>query len=223
MIPRIAAFLIAICAIAPAIGSTGARAQGVPKFEIADSPIQLEGPARPGIYLGGVGREAGFFGYETGRFEAWSWPVKLFHDFELAFKIPDYTEPIPGASVARQVIVRPEMMTVVYSHATFTVRQHLLAPLNEPGIIVLLDVSAAKPLEIVASFKADLDLMWPAGIGGQYAIYRAEQRRFLLSESRREYNAYIGSPYTTEGSTHPAHAAPDAPSVFRIAVDGANI
>ena len=159
-------------------------AQEIPKFEVATSPIQLEGPARPGAYLGGVGREAGFFGYETGDFEAWAWPVKLFHDFRLAFKIPDYTEPIPARSVASQVIVRPEMMTVVYSHATFTVRQHFLVPLHEPGMIVLLDVSAVQPLEIVASFKADLDLMWPAGIGGQYAFYDEGNRRFILGGSR---------------------------------------
>ncbi len=201
------------------VAACAANAQTVPKFEIAESPIQLGGPARPGVYLGGVGREAAFFGDETGTFEAWSWPVKLFHEFELAFKIPDYTEPIPGRSVASQVVVRPEMMTVVYSHATFTVRQHFLVPLHEPGMIVLLDVSAVGPLEIVASFKADLDLMWPAGIGGQYAFYDAGNNRFILSESRREYNGFIGSPFTTEGSTHPAHATPDAPSAFRIAVD----
>ncbi|UCF21114.1 MAG: amylo-alpha-1,6-glucosidase, partial [Gemmatimonadota bacterium] len=194
-------------------------AQRIPRFEIATSPIQLEGTVRPGVYLGGVGREAGFFGFETGDFEAWVWPVKLFHDFRLAFKIPDYSEPIPAERLAARVMVRPEMMTVVYSHATFTVRQHFLVPLHEPGMIVLLDVQAVKPLEIVASFQADLDLMWPAGIGGQYAFYDANNRRFILSESRREYNAYVGSPFATEGSSHPAHATPDAPSVFRIAVD----
>jgi glycogen debranching enzyme len=145
--------------------------------------------------------------------------VKLFHSFELSFKIPDYTEPIAGRSVAKRVIVRPELMTVVYSHATFTVKQHFLVPLHEPGIIVLLDISTVRPLEIVASFQADLDLMWPAGIGGQYAYYEADDRRFVLSESRREYNAYVGSPFATEGSTHPAHATPDAPSLFRVAVD----
>jgi glycogen debranching enzyme len=204
-----------ICLSAPC----GVGAQGVPKFRIQYSPIQLEGPARPGIYLGGVGREAAFFGQETGSLEAWAWPVKLLHEFELSFKIDDYSEPILGASVARRVIVRPELMTVVYSHATFTVKQHLLVPLNEPGVIVLLDVEAVKPLEIVASFKADLDLMWPAGIGGQYAFWWNERKAFLLSESRREYNGYIGSPFAYEGSTHPAHAAPDAPSVFKVAVD----
>lgn len=210
---------LAAAGLALLCGPVSAQAQSVPKFEIQASPIQLDGLGRPGVYLGGVGRHAAFLGEETGSFEAWAWPVKLFHDFRLAFKIPDYTEPIPSASVAKQVIVRPELMTVVYSHATFTVQQHFLVPLHEPGLIVLLDVQAVKPLEIVAAFKADLDLMWPAGIGGQYAYYDAGNRRFILSESRREYNAYVGSPFATEGSTHPAHATPDAPSVFRIAVD----
>jgi hypothetical protein len=222
MKPRIAlpfATLMGLALLAPP--SLGA--QGVPKFEIARSPIQLEGPSRLGVYLGGVGREAAFFGYETGEFEAWAWPVKLFHDFELGFKIPDYSEPISGKNVAKRVMVRPEAMTVVYSHASFTVTQHFLVPLHEPGLIVLLDVSAVRPLEIVASFRADLELMWPAGIGGQYAYYDASNKRFILSESRREYNAYIGSPFATEGTSHPAHAAPDAPSVFRIEVDAARI
>jgi glycogen debranching enzyme len=214
-IPRLFVLPLSLAlALPPVLG-----AQGVPKFEVARSPIQLEGPSRLGIYLGGVGREAAFFGSETGELEAWAWPVKLLHDFELGFKIPDYSEPIPGYRVAKRVIVRPELMTVVYSHATFTVMQHFLVPLHEPGIIVLLNISTVRPLEIVASFQADLDLMWPAGIGGQYAFYDSDNRRFILSESRREYNAYVGSPFATEASTHPAHATPDAPSLFRIAVD----
>lgn len=218
----IARFLVVLAGLAC---STPAclRAQGVPKFEIASSPIQLEGPARPSIYLGGVGRAAAFLGSETGEFEAWAWPVKLLHDFELGFKIPDYSEPIPGKAVAKRVIVRPELMTVVYSHASFTVKQYFLVPLHEPGVIVLLDISTVRPLEIIASFQADLDLMWPAGIGGQYVFYDSDNGRFILSESRREYNAYVGSPFATAGSTHPAHATPDAPSLLRIAVDTGRI
>ena len=215
---------LAFCGLlAFALSTSPLTAQTVPRFEIAESPIQLEGPARPGIYLGGPGREAAFFGYETGEFEAWGWPVKLLHDFRLAFKVPEYSEPIPAERVARRVVVRPELMTVIYSHAAFTIQEHFLVPLHEPGIILLLDVSTVRPLEIVASFQSDLDLMWPAGIGGQYAVWLGDRHRFLLSESRREYNAYIGSPAAGEGSSHPAHAAPDAPSVFRIPVDTSRI
>ena len=219
-VPKPVRIALGVCGVALSL-APASYAQSVAKFDIVSNPIQLQGPARPGMYLGGAGRQSAFFGYETGEFEAWTWPVKLLHEFELGFKIPDYTEPIPGRSIATRVIVRPELMTVVYSHATFTVSQHFLIPLHEPGVIILLDVNAVRPLEIVASFKADLDLMWPAGIGGQYAIYDEDNRRFLLSESRREYNAYIGSPFSIGGSTHPAHAAPDAPSVFHISVDTA--
>jgi glycogen debranching enzyme len=203
-----------LCSLAPAL-----RAQTVPRFEIAPSPIQLEGPARPGVYLGAVGRRAALLGEETGAFEAWAWPLLLLRDFELGFEIPDYDAPIPGASVARRVIVRPELATVVYSHASFTVCQHLLVPLDEPGAVILLEVDAVTPLEIVASFRADLDLMWPAALGGQSARWDAENRRFVLSESLRRANAFVGSPAATGGTSHPAHAAPDAPSVMRIAVD----
>lgn len=221
---RLGALLLLATGLVLLCGPAEGRGQSGPaKFDIETSPIQLEGPARPDIYLGGPAREAAFFGDETGRFEVWGWPVKLLHGFQLAFEIPEYTDPIPGPRVAKRVVVRPEAMTVVYSHAAFTIEQHFLVPLHEPGVIVLLDITTVRPMEIVASFHSDLDLMWPAGIGGQYAIWWGEGKRFLLSESRREYNAYVGSPFAISGSSHPAHAAPDAPSVFRIAVDTAQI
>ncbi|MCU0256648.1 MAG: hypothetical protein MUF60_07875, partial [Vicinamibacterales bacterium] len=56
---------------------------------------------------------------------------------------------------------------------------------------------------------------------GQYAAWRADVRAFLLSESLRRRNGYIGSPWATRASDHPAHALPDAPSVFHIPVDPA--
>lgn len=115
-------------ALLPLTAPVSTPAQSVPRFPIADSPIQLEGLARPGVYLGGPGREAAFFGRETGEFEAWGWPVKLLHDFRLSFKVPEYDEPIPGTSVAKRVIVRPEMMMVIYSHASFTVREIVADP-----------------------------------------------------------------------------------------------
>lgn len=219
-----ASILVALAGLTAGLGTpppTVAQAPAVPRFSIEPSPLQIAGAARPGRYIGAAGRASAILGDEDGRFEAWSWPVKLLHDFRLSFKIPEYTDPIPGSAVARRTIVRPELTTVVYSHATFTVKEHLLVPLHEPGAIVLLEASSVTPLEIIASFQADLDLMWPAGLGGQYAFWDAGNHRFLLSESRQTYNALVGSPWATEGSSHPAHAAPDAPSVFHIPVDTA--
>jgi len=193
----------------------------VPRFEIAPSPIGLRGDARPRQYLGVVGPRSAWLGLETGEAELWVHPLKLASGFELGFRVPEYVEPIRGRDVARTVEVRPEATTITYTHATFTVRQHVLAPLDEPGLLVLLEVDTYRPLEIVASFRAALQYAWPGGLGGQYAFWKEEDRAFVLSESLRRRNAFIGSPWAKSASSHPAHALPDAPSTFTIPVDPA--
>lgn len=91
-------------------------------------------------------------------------PLKLASGFHLDFRVPEYGEPVSGKDVARTVGVRPEATTITYSHATFTVRQHLLAPLDEPALLVLLEVDAVRPLEIVASFARAAREMVPIAI-----------------------------------------------------------
>ncbi len=212
---------LAIAVLVPAF----ARAQGeaslpsVPKFEIAPSPIGLRGDVRPRQYVGVVGRKAAWLGSETGEAELWVHPLKLANDFSLDFKIPDYEDPIRGADVARTIEVRPEVTTITYSHATFTVKQHILAPLDEPGLLVLLDVATFRPLEIGVRFRMVFQYAWPGAFGGQYVSWNDSLKAFLLSESLRQRNAYIGSPWASTASSHPAHALPDAPTVFRIPVD----
>jgi hypothetical protein len=92
----------------------------VPRFERPVSPIVLEGPARPAAYLEASGRRAAFLGREDGSFEAWVYPMKILRGFELAFEIEDYASPIPGASLASRVDVRPEASTIRYVHSSFT-------------------------------------------------------------------------------------------------------
>jgi len=193
----------------------------VPRFAVAPSPIGLRGDVRPRQYLGVVGPRSAWLGVETGEAELWVHPLKLASGFSLGFRVPEYAEPVRGADVARTVEVRPEATTITYSHATFTVRQHVLAPLDEPGLLVLLEVDAYRPLEIVVSFRTVLQYAWPGALGGQYAFWSADDRAFVLSESLRRRNAFIGSPWAASGSSHPAHALPDAPSTVTIPVDPA--
>jgi glycogen debranching enzyme len=200
-------------------GETAAQRQAVSRFAITDSPLTLSADVRPQQYLGVVGRAAAWLGSETGEAELWVHPLKLATDFRLDFKIPDYVDPVRGADVARTVDVRPEITTITYSHATFTVRQHILAPLDEAGLLVLLDVETFRPLEIVVSFKTVFQYAWPGAFGGQYTAWNDQEKAFVLSESLRERNGVIGSPWAATASTHPAHALPDAPNTFTIPVD----
>ncbi len=217
-IARCAASALALSVLvhAPASG------QGVSSFETPDPALRLEGPARPGAFISVTGRRAAVFGDETGALELWAWPLKLVRDLELSFAIPEYDDPIPGARVATTVEVTPAATTVTYTHATFTVREHILVPRDERGGVILLDVRTVGPLEIRVGMHADFDLAWPGSFGGQYMTWDEDRRAFLLSEGGvHRFNAMVGSPFAVDGTTHPAHDAPTIPSRFTLRFDPA--
>ena len=167
-----AAVLLALLVSAPDDGWSQETVKGrgdapVPWFDLGVSPIALEGSARPGVYLASAGRRAIAMGTEDGRLELWSWPIKWLHDFQLSFRVPKYTTPIPGRDVARRVVVRPEGVTIEYAYETFTVKQRIFAVLDQPATIMLLEVDAVRPMEIVAEFSPDIHFAWPASLGGQ--------------------------------------------------------
>lgn len=193
----------------------------VPRFPIQDSPIQLTGPVRPGEYLGVVGPGAAWLGTETGAAEVWVHPIKVANDFRLSFSTPQYGAPIRGDDVARTVEVRPEATTITYSHAAFQVKQHILVPDAEQGLLVLLEVDTPAPMEVIAEFQPVLNYMWPGSIGGQYAFWDAERRVFVLSESLQTRNAMVGSPWAVNSVEHPAHQLGEAPRTMVLPVDPA--
>ena len=180
--------------------------------------VDLTGPARPWGYVSAIGRRAALLGNEVGSFEAWVWPLKLLHGFELAFKTPLYDQPIPGRDIARTVTISPAGATIVYTHSAFTVTERLFAPLDQPAIVAVLEVDAVRPIEIIARFRADLQLAWPGGFGGQYVFWDDAERAFVLSESRRQVNGFFGSPWATWATNNPSHMLADAPSELHIAV-----
>ena len=203
---------------APRPTEPASAAGSVPFFPLGSSPLELRGDARPGAFVSAVGRRAIAMGTEDGRFELWTWPIKWLHDFQLAFRVPKYTAPIPGSQVARSVVVRPEGVTIEYAHEQFTVRQHVFAPLDEPALVMLLEVDAVRPVDVVATWAPDIHLAWPAGLGGQYMVWQQGPRAFLFSEGRRRINAFLGSPAVTQASDVPAHMLAGAPPQLVLGV-----
>ncbi|MFN8574995.1 MAG: GH116 family glycosyl hydrolase [Gemmatimonadaceae bacterium] len=187
-------------------------------FDLGQSPIALSGDVRPGMYLAAPGRRSIAMGTEDGRLELWSWPIKWLHDLQLSFRVPKYSAPLNGRDVARHVVVRPEGFTIEYSYETFTVKEHVFTPLNLPATIILLEVDAIRPMEIIASFTPDIHFAWPASLGGQYVAWSNEDKAFIFSESRRKVNAFLGSPAVTQASDVPAHMLAAAPPQFVIGV-----
>ena len=164
------------------------------------------------------GRRAAFLGREDGSFEAWAYPLKILHDFHLSFGIAAYADPIPGASLASTVDIRPEAATVRYSHAAFTVDATWLVPLDRPGGLVLLDVATTEPLTVYVKFRPDLKPMWPAALGGQYSYWDDTLKAYVIGEGSGRNAALIGSPLALTPPEQPAHNLPDAPSQFAIRI-----
>jgi glycogen debranching enzyme len=158
--------------------------------------LELSRPVRPWEFLSAVGTRAGLLGNESGRMEAWVYPLKLLRDFHLQF----HTEgrALPAETLARTLITRPESSTIVYTGDTFSVRETFFVPVNEPGAIILLEVETEFPLEIEARFLRDFQLEWPAALGGTYSFWDKDYRAFFLGEETKKFAALVGSPTATE-------------------------
>ncbi len=192
----------------------------IPFFALGESPIALRGEVQPGMFLSAVGRRAIAMGTEDGALELWSWPIKWLHDLRLSFRVPKYTEPIAGSAVAQSMEERPEGVTITYAYEQFTVREHVFVPLDKPAVVILLEVDAIRPLDIIATFTPDIHYAWPAGLGGQYLIWEQNARAFLFSEGKRQINAFLGSPAVTQASDVPAHMLAAAPPELVLGVGG---
>src|SRR6266567_5555212 len=128
--------------------------------EAAQTP-ELSRTIRTWEFLPVVGTRAGLFVNETGTFEAWVYPLKIFRDFHLTFYVGDRA--LPAESLARTLTVHPESASILYAGDSFRVRETLCVPVNEAGAIILLDIETEQLLEVEAAFTGDFQLEWPAG------------------------------------------------------------
>lgn len=184
------------------------------KFNIVQSEIQLQRRVSPGVYCESLGRQSAILGTEDGLFEVWVYPFKIASDVTFSVHIPQYHITVPAAKIAKTLIVRPELTTIVYSHDLFTIRQHLLAPLDSAGAVFLFDVDAFVPLEIWMNFMPNLIPMWPAGLGGQYSMWDENLNAYYLGEGTRKFAGLVGSPLAQQLSETPGHQLPDSPMQF---------
>lgn len=188
------------------------------KFPISSSPLQLEGVPISHQYFDVTGRRAILMGCEGRDMEVWIYPFKVAHNIRLSFDRKDFPEPLASETLARWIVVRPESTSIVFSHEEFRVTMTSFVPLDEAAAVILLDVDSHKPLTVSLSFVPDLEPMWPASLGGQYAFWNDDLKAFVLSESRRIYNALIGSPAAVRHFSTPAHRLSETPNRFEIDV-----
>ncbi len=100
----------------------------------AQSPpqsLELTRTVRSWEFLPVVGSKAGLFGNETGRFEAWVYPLKIFREFHLTFHVSGRA--LPAESLARTLTVHPESASILYVGDSFRVRENALCARQRRG------------------------------------------------------------------------------------------
>jgi glycogen debranching enzyme len=191
----------------------------IPKFPLRKSGLELERAAHAGAFYAVAGRRAAAFGYEHRALEAWVYPLKILDDFKLSFEIEGYPLEFTGADTLARINVRPEATTFIYSHAAFTVRQIIFTPLDEPGIVMLLDVRSALPLTVNVSFRPRLRLSWPAGLMTGSLSWNEKGRVYYITEETKRFAGVVGSPVARDVSVMPYQEEPrDVPARFRVEI-----
>ncbi len=191
----------------------------IPAFPIERDEMTLERLAQPNTYFDKVGRRFAILGFESGMFEAWAYPLKLCRQFEFSFLLKRSTRPIAGREIVRFIEVTPAATRLTYTHQSFTVKVIFVTSVSDPGAVIFLDVDSTEPLTIVASFLPVLQPMWPAGLGGQYAVWDSGLKAYVISEPTGMNHGLVGSPAAQGISYTPAHMLSDQPNEFTIAVE----
>src|ERR1035437_864507 len=105
-----------------------------------------------------AGQSGAVFGQGDGSFEAWIFPVKIASHFRITAELADYPIPIELSEYAASIEVNPDRTTITYSHAAFTVRQHMFSGrgAGAAGPVVFFEIASVRPLTLTFRFNPEM-------------------------------------------------------------------
>jgi hypothetical protein len=154
--------------------------------------MEISRPVRSWEFLDALGPKAGILGREDGVLEAYVYPLKVFKDLHLVFRIDGRV--IPGEPIARRIVSRPGSYTLVYSGDEYEVRETLAASSDQPGAVIRLQIHSFAPLRVDVEFTRDFQLMWPASIGTAYGEWNDKEKVWQFGADGQTFAAVLGSP-----------------------------
>ena len=174
-------------------------APGAPGQQPTDQGSALSTEAVSDRFVAAHGQRALLMGYSGLGLEAWAYPFQLFRNYHVQFLPEGSDGAIDGDIILRRIEYRPDEIVRTYVGADFTVREFLFVPLDRPGVIVTYKVEG-RPVDIRVTFLPVLDLMWPAGVGGQDLSWNPSLSGYVISERSTGFRATIASPQETAHS-----------------------
>jgi glycogen debranching enzyme len=181
-------------AAAVALASLSAAPLPLPARSEDNSLVLRSNAGSPLRYVSAQGERAFVGGYGADGLELWAYPVQLFRDYGVAFRRSGSTAILDGRELLSAIETGPDHSTRIYVGPGFVVRETLFVPVDRPAAILTYQVEGATPVEIEVRAKPVLDLMWPAGMGGQSVAWSDALRGYVLSEPAMGFEGAIASP-----------------------------
>ncbi len=208
-------------------GCFAADFQPLPQFTKPISGLQILAPCVPRQPWTVAGEQGALFGRQNGKFEAWQWPVKLFSNFSIRAELADYPVPIDVNALAAEIKVSPAETMITYSHAAFTIRQHMFAARGQEqaavGAAVVFEFESARPLQVTLSFTPEMLRMWPAPNYGRPNgewVKSGEAGAYILHTDDPKFSAVVAMPGTQPGIMVPYQEHPQTyPLELKLAFD----
>jgi len=180
--------------VALAGGQQAPPAAQTMRIPMRSGGVELHRPSHAGAFFDVAGRRSALFGYENRTAEVWVYPLEVLDELSLSFRLEGYPLEIDGRDIMESIEVRPESTTLVYAHAAFTIRETIFAPLDEPGLVILLDADSRLPIAVTASFRPRLRPMWPATSMTANLGWDENAHVYYLTEETGRHAAVIGCP-----------------------------
>lgn len=199
----------------------------LPNFTQAGGDLQITAPCVPRMPWTVAGEHGALLGRENGKFEAWLWPNKILSNFSIEAELADYPVPIDVNALAAEIKVTPAETVITYSHAAFTVRQHMFAARGgespPTGVTVFFEIESVRGLNLTFSFTPEMLHMWPAPNFGRPNgewIAHSNQGVYVLHTDDPNYSAIIAMPNTTPGIMAPYQERPQTyPLQLKLSYD----
>lgn len=195
--------------------SAVAQAQSLhplPGWPMPPSTIAIESPAESQKPFSVAAEHGALFGQQKGTFEAWAFPVKILSDFRIEAHLADYPVPIDVNEYAEHIEVNPEQTTITYSHAAFTIKQHMFSPrgasVDGTGAVVLFEIESIRPIELTFRFTPEVLRMWPAPNFGRPSAEWLPGGYYLLHTDTDALTGAVGIPGAQPGILAPYQERP---------------
>ena len=203
--------LTALCA-ATAIAADLEPAQN---FAQESGPLQIIAPSQPRQPWTVAGEHGALLGRQDGTFEAWLWPVKMLSHFRISAGLDNYPVPIDVNALAAEVKVTPAETVITYSHAAFTIRQHMFAARGQEhpstGIAAFFEIESIRPLTVTFSFTPEMLRMWPATNFGRPNgewVGTEENGFYVLHTDNPAFSGIVAMPHARSGIMPPYQEHP---------------